>query len=511
MKRGHDDMDAEDGVEPTVACCGCGVLIVPNSMMKCAPCLKADVDVARDVSRNVVINYCKECNSYLNHTGRWMPAELESRELLGICLKKIKGLNKDVKLVDASFIWTEEHSKRIKIRISIQKEVASSAVLQQSLVVEFVVQGEQCPKCKKAWTPHAFEAIVQVRQKVQHRRTFFYLEQRILKDGEHEKVQSIQESIQGLDFMFAQRSHAQRFADYVQACAPTKQKQSRHLISHDGKSNVYNYKYTIMCDLCSLCVDDLVYIPPNARNDFGGVPPLMVCYKVSSTIHLVDPTTLKGYDIPSIEYFKKPLESVCQRQHLTEYVVLDVTKIDAPPPAGTPARHNIGGRHKMALADIEIARTCDLGQNDQRITVKSHLGNVLRPGDKVLGYDITAVNVGSSYTESLEDMIQDVVLVRKVYKKSKREWALRRLQKDRDEGWNADEEKLDNDMEDFKEDLEQNPAMRAGINLYYDPRKADTSSTTNVAADGSDDDDEEDRPEVPLAELLEGLRLDEAV
>jgi len=240
----------------------------------------------------------------------------------------------------------------------------------------------------------------------------------------------------------------------------------------------------------------------------------MVCYKVSSTIHLVDPTTLKGYDIPSVEYFKKPLEPVCQRQHLTEYVVLDVTKIDAPPPAGTPARHNIGGRHKMALAEIEVARTCDLGQNDQRITVKSHLGNVLRPGDKVMGYDVPAVNVCSSYTDALDDMNQDVVLVRKVYKKSKREWALRRMQKDRDEGWNADEEKLDNDMEDFKDDLEQDPALRAGINVYHDPRKADGRSATSAAADGNDDEDDEDdadRPEVPLAELLEGLRLDEAV
>jgi len=513
MKRVHEDMD-EDGVEPTVACCGCGVLIVPNSMMKCAICLKSDVDVAKDISRSVVIDYCKECNSYLNHAGRWMPAELESRELLGICLKKVKGINKDCKLVDASFIWTEEHSKRLKIRITIQKEVASAAVLQQSLVVEFIVQGNQCPKCKKAWTPHAFNAIVQVRQKVSHRRTFFYLEQRILKNGEHEKVLSISESHQGLDFMFAQRSHAQRFADFVQACVPTKQKQSRHLISHDTKSNIYNYKYTVMCDLCTLCVDDLIYIPPNAREAFGGVAALMVCYKVSTTIHLVDPTTLKGYDIPSIEYFKKPLESVCQRHHLTEYVVLNVEKIDAPPPAGTPAKHNIAGRHKMALAEIEVARTADLGQNDERIIVKSHLGNALRTGDKVMGYDVRAINVCGTHSEVLDDMKPDVVLVRKGYKKKQRgsrDWTLRRLQKDKEEGWMADEDKLAEDMEEFKEDLEQDPTLRAGINLYHDPRKTDKAEPVAANDDDSEDDDEEDRPEVPLAELLEGLRLEEAV
>jgi nonsense-mediated mRNA decay protein 3 len=51
-----------------------------------------------------------------------MTCELESKELLALCLKKIKGLNK-VKLVDAGFIWTEPHSRRLKIKLTIQKEV----------------------------------------------------------------------------------------------------------------------------------------------------------------------------------------------------------------------------------------------------------------------------------------------------------------------------------------------------------------------------------------------------
>ena len=44
----------------------------------------------------------------------WVYCEVESKELLAICLKKIKGLNR-VKLIDASFRWTEEHSKRIRV------------------------------------------------------------------------------------------------------------------------------------------------------------------------------------------------------------------------------------------------------------------------------------------------------------------------------------------------------------------------------------------------------------
>ena len=37
-------------------------------------------------------------------------------------LKRLKGLNK-VKLVDAVFVWTEPHSKRLKVKVTVQQEV----------------------------------------------------------------------------------------------------------------------------------------------------------------------------------------------------------------------------------------------------------------------------------------------------------------------------------------------------------------------------------------------------
>lgn len=57
-----------------------------------------------------------------------MKAALESRQLLALCLKRIKGLNK-VNLVDAGFIWTEPHSKRVKVKLVIQKEVKILSIL----------------------------------------------------------------------------------------------------------------------------------------------------------------------------------------------------------------------------------------------------------------------------------------------------------------------------------------------------------------------------------------------
>lgn len=54
------------------------------------------------------------CFRYLQPPGEWIHAALESRELLTLCLKKLKSLNR-VKLIDAGFVWTEPHSMRLKV------------------------------------------------------------------------------------------------------------------------------------------------------------------------------------------------------------------------------------------------------------------------------------------------------------------------------------------------------------------------------------------------------------
>merc|ERR1719242_587221 len=115
---------------------------------------------------------------------------------------------------------------RVRVKITVQKEVAHGSVLQQTLVVEFQVVNQQCEDCQKSFTPHSHNSIVQVRQKVPHRRTFCYLEQLILKSDAHAKVTSLTETREGLDFGFQTRSHAQRFADFVSAHVPTNQQQS---------------------------------------------------------------------------------------------------------------------------------------------------------------------------------------------------------------------------------------------------------------------------------------------
>lgn len=112
-----------------IRCCICGVMTTPNASNTCINCLKSQIDITEGISRSNILQHCRECNRYLRPP--WITAELESAQLLTLCLSNIKGL-KLVKLLDASFIWTEPHSRRIKVKLTVQKEVHNNTMLQQT-------------------------------------------------------------------------------------------------------------------------------------------------------------------------------------------------------------------------------------------------------------------------------------------------------------------------------------------------------------------------------------------
>lgn len=58
------------------------------------------------------------------------------------------------------FIWTEPHSKRIKVKLTIQAEVLGGAVLQQVFVVEYIVNGQFCEDCHRVEAKDFWKATV---------------------------------------------------------------------------------------------------------------------------------------------------------------------------------------------------------------------------------------------------------------------------------------------------------------------------------------------------------------
>src|SRR4051812_44840324 len=99
-------------------------------------------------------------------------------------------LNK-INLIEVGFLWTEPPSKRIKVKLTIQKEAFAATILQQTFIVETIVMNQQCSDCARREAKNTWNTVVQVRQKVEHKRTFLYLEQLILKHQAHRDTVNI--------------------------------------------------------------------------------------------------------------------------------------------------------------------------------------------------------------------------------------------------------------------------------------------------------------------------------
>ncbi|KAI9438649.1 NMD3-domain-containing protein [Lactarius indigo] len=534
-----------------VLCADCGDPIVPNSANLCINCLRNTVDITEGIPKQASISYCRNCERFLSPPAQWMIARPESQELLAICLKKLKGLNR-VRLTDAHFIWTEPHSKRLRVSLTIQKEVLTSTILEQVFEIEYLVQHGQCSDCAKLAAKNTWKALVQVRQKVPHKRTFLYLEQLILKHGAQKDTISLKEVKDGLDFFYSQRSHAIKMVEFLSSVVPIRSKTSERLLSADTHSNTANFKFTYSVEIVPICKDDLVCLPSKLARQLGNIDPLTVCSRVGNSLHLLHPSTLQSCELISSTYWRAPFDSLASISDLVEFTVLDIE----------PSGRTHG---KWVMADAQVAlsgafRSTKVYEDDRMMDyetassasqifhTRTHLGGILQPGDTVMGYHLSNSNFNSDDFASLtQDRVPDVILVRKAYpnrrKKTKsRSWRLRSMAKEEGEegetggGRGAvgrmggrDQKKVEEDYELFLRDLEEDPEMRAAVNLYKadgakpGPRSSEVTArkktqsgmdVDEVPASGpapvskvaeEEEEEEADFPEVKLEELLENF------
>ncbi|KAL0452365.1 UNVERIFIED_CONTAM: 60S ribosomal export protein NMD3 [Sesamum latifolium] len=372
---------------------------------------------------------------------------------------------------DTEFIWTEPHSKRIKVKLRVQKEVLNGAILEQAYTVEYVVQDQMCESCSRVQAnPDQWVAAVQLRQHVSHRRTFFYLEQLILKHDAAKYAIRIKQMDQGVDFFFSNRSHGVKFVEFLGKVTPIRSRNDKQLVSHDPKSNNYNYKYTFSVEISPICREDLICLPPKLAVSLGNFGPLVICNKVTNSIALLDPFTLGQSFLDAEQYWRSSFKALLSSRQLVEYIVLDVEPVSS--------EVNVGGL-KYVLADAQVARVSDFGKNDTIFNVRTHLGHILNPGDYALGYDLEAPEEAGK----------------------PRSWKLRSLNMEIDNTARGkdNEEKMNSEYEQFLRDLEENPDLRFNLSLYrnkeYQP--SEMASMT----------DGEDVPSVPLDELLADLDL----
>jgi nonsense-mediated mRNA decay protein 3 len=131
-----------------------------------------------------------------------------------------------------------------------------------------------------------------------------------------------------------------------------------------------------------------------------------------------------------------------------------------------------------------------------------------------MGYDLTHLNANNDHFDALrEERIPYCVIVKKHYPnrrriQNRRKWKLQQLAKVADGGASKkDEERAAADYEMFMRDLEEDPELRANVNLYRDEHVPADQPVPHVTDDGELVED--DFPEVSLDEMLNALTLDD--
>lgn len=217
----------------------------------------------------------------------------------------------------------------------------------------------------------------------------------------------------------------------------------------------------------------------------GNISPLTLCYRIGTSVNLIDPQTLQTADVDTALYWRTPFRPLADVQELCEFIVLDIEPLGAKK-----------GRH--FLAEATVARASDMGSNDSSYYTRTHLGGILSVGDSVMGYHLAGTNFNNELFDKLEEskkasQIPDVVLVKKHYNrskkaKSKRNWRVKRMNKEESEMLprKQDQEKMERDFEMFLRDVEEDEEMRAGMALYraqQEQMEADAMDTESEFGD----------------------------
>lgn len=368
----HGKAEFEQGVHrstlPRISCPECGVATVArDDGFLCLDCVRATYDWRAPLEEHLkkhpkllALRRCKECErveTSLPHekTRRWEGADRDTEELLAVLLRRVKaqlfgkkaldlvdGLSAGLKagdplsLRDARLVWTEPHSRRLKLEIDV-----AHASVRQRLLLEFVEESCKCADCagearerrnaKMGKGGGDFGTRVQIR--AAHcgacPRTMRSLEDAIRAIGKAGLMfqGGRLPKGKGWDVDFNHEKDGERFVDELRRAsrAPLRiASKTKKLITHDPKANTVEYQRTILLEVPPISKWDLVVKAPRG----GGKPALYLVASVRRELRLVRVDRGEAEEVNGEQYFRKPFESVASADALIDLQVVDTVPLD---------------------------------------------------------------------------------------------------------------------------------------------------------------------------------------
>ena len=501
-----------------IVCCLCSAVIDANPRGTCEACLKKSLNIKTCIPTEFELQYCKGCQRFLRPP--YVKIERDSADMMKLCLSRIKSYDKKVKIIDSNFIYTEPHSKIIKIKISIQKEVEKN-ILSQNLIIEFKEKWNLCRDCQKLQTPHTWSSCVQIRQRVPHKKTMLYLEQIILKNKMQKSSLYFEEANDGFDFFFSTRRAGEIFSNWIATVVPSK------ITYHKKYVSLSTSTFTYLVDVANVAKYDLFILDKDSYKKLGGIGPLLICTRLSSRTIFIDPRTFNHLYLDGNTFFKYKFNPFCNSNQLTEFLVLDVyeeidynfgsinnnnntnknekkkknkgkkknkrKKDESDSEEEKKEENNVINTNESESVDsmsistnyekgvkdkekkleedkeyilkckktfIKIIRNNNEKDKGEIIEIKSHLADVIKVGEIYLGYDLKSINLDSENSAFLEGNINrlpDVILVRKKINIDIKDKKLKRLLEEKNKKENKEEkENMMNFLEEIHDDKDLN-------------------------------------------------------
>ena len=458
-----------------IVCCLCSAVIDANPRGTCEACFRKSLSIKTSIPTEFEIIYCKECHRFLRPP--YVKIDRESSDMMKLCLSRIKSYDKKVKIIDSNFIYTEPHSKIIKIKVTLEKEIEKN-IINQSLVIEFKEKWLLCRDCQKVQTPHIWASCVQIRQRVPHKKTMLYLEQIILSNKMQKNALDFKETNEGFDFFFTTRREGEIFSNWLATVVPAKITYAKKYVSLSTST------FTYLVDVANVAKYDLFLLDKDSCTKLGGIGPLLVCTRLSSRTIFIDPRTFNYLYLDGNTFFKYKFKSFCNSNQLTEFLILDVyeevdynfgnintnnenkkkkknkkknkknkrNKNDSDEDDKNDNNINdidnqdessVGGSSLMSQSTnyakgikeeeknqmeekehimkckktfIKCIRYNNEKSNGEVLEFKSYLGDKIKSGEIYLGYDLNVLNLdseNSSFLDANKNKLPDVILVRK--------------------------------------------------------------------------------------------------
>ena len=526
-----------------IVCCLCSAVIDANPRGTCEACFRKSLNIKTCIPTEFEIQFCKECQRFLRPP--YVKIERESADMMNLCLSRIKSYDKKVKIIDSNFIYTEPHSKVIKIKVTIQKEIDKN-LLSQNLIIEFKEKWGVCRDCQKLQTPHTWASCVQIRQRVPHKKTMLYLEQIILKNKMQKNSLDFQEATDGFDFYFSTRRAGEIFSNWIATTVPSKITYAKKYVSMSTST------FTYLVDVANVAKYDLFLLDKESFKKLGGIGPLLICTRLSSRTIFEDPRTFNHLYLDGNTFFKYKFNSFCNSNQLSEFLILDVNeeidyhfgsinnntnntnnnnkkkknkgkknkkrkKKDESDSEDNSNDDNINDDIKnLNINDIEdssqsISTNYEKGKEKEKkleeekehilkckktfikcirndngkdkgeiIEIKSHLADVIKPGEIYLGYDLRDINLNSEnslFLEENKNKLPDVILARKKVNIDFKEKKLKRLF----EGKNK------------KENKEEKENMQAFLEEIHDDKDLNENIINDIEIDKKNEDKKEEK------------------